>query len=76
MDQKYTSIEPVSPIINKMEILHNKDKYDIILKIYLENDISKFGYYNYHNGYYPHKIILNLFENAYTNPIKMLNTYL
>lgn len=47
--------------IKNIEIIHNKDEYDITLKFIFENNNSIiFGYYNFHDGYYPHKVILYL----------------
>jgi hypothetical protein len=63
--------------IKNIEIIHNKDKYDISLKLTFEdNKFIRFGYYNVHDGYYPHRVFFTLFENDDKNGMNILNTYL
>lgn len=63
--------------IKNIEIIHNKDKYDITLKFIFENNKSiRFGYYNFHDGFYPHRVFFTLFENGDENGMNILNTYL
>lgn len=67
----------IDKIIYKIEIIHNTNKYDIILKFICENEnILCIGFYNIHNGYYSHRVILSLFENGDVDGMSILNTYL
>jgi len=64
-------------IIKNIEIIHNKERYDITLNFIFENGKNiRFGFYNYHDGFYSHRVMLQLFENGDVNPMNILNTYL
>jgi len=47
----------------------------MVMKINLEdNKQFHFVMYNFHNGYYPHSVWLNVYENYDTQPMQVLNT--
>jgi hypothetical protein len=47
----------------------------MVMKINLEdNKQFHFVMYNYHNGYYPHSVWLNVYENDDIQPMRVLNT--
>ena len=60
--------------------IKNTNEYDdvsglMVMKINLEDDKQfHFVMYNYHNGYYPHSVWLNVYENNDNQPMRVLKT--
>jgi hypothetical protein len=65
--------------INIFKIPSVKSEYggSIVMEINLENNNKcHFVMYNFHNGKCPHNIVLNVYENNESNPIRVLKTNL
>ena len=61
--------------IDNIHIYESTDDFQIVMEINLVNKKKiNFIMTNDHNGYYPHKVWLDVYENGDTKPIRVVNT--
>jgi DNA mismatch repair ATPase MutS len=71
---KYIS-KDIDTEIDNIHIYETSDIFQMVMEINLVNKKKiNFIMYNDHNGYYPHRVWLDVYENGDSKPIRVVNT--